>query len=171
MGCDIHTYVEYSKKGDHWCALTDNAGHRDYLMFAIMAGVRDYDGVKLFDAKGLPEGRLSWNAEGSHWCNVAPDNHPEWAGDDGWISKESAERWIDSGSSTADIRDGVLKRVTNPDHHSHSWLTADELSKCLERYKVASEGWAPTEWVAILAAMKAIEGNGDIARVVFWFDN
>jgi hypothetical protein len=171
MGCDIHAYVEYTKSGDYWWSLTDNAGHRNYRMFAIMAGVRDYGGEKLFDAKGLPDGRMSFAAEGAHWLLVAPDATPEWAGSDGWVSKASAERWIAEGSSEGETVDGILKRVTNPDHHSHSWLTTDELSKCVDQYRTLSDGQAPTEWVAILAAMKAIEGNGEIARVVFWFDN
>lgn len=170
MGCDIHVYVEYSRDGKHWGNLTDNAGSRNYRMFGIMAGVR-YEDAKLFDPKGLPDGNLSFTAEAAHWCNVAPDDHPEWAGSDGWVSKDNAERWVASGCSKPAFRDGVLKRVTNPDHHSHSWLTASELEQCVERYRELSDGSAPTEWVAILAAMKAIEGNGDMARCVFWFDN
>lgn len=171
MGCDVHAYVEYSHDGKYWSNLTDNAGHRDYTMFGIMAGVRDYNGVKLFDPKGLPEGPLGWRVESSHWLRIVPEEHPEWAGEDGWVSKDSAESWVARGCSQAEVKDGVLQRVTNPDHHSHSWLTADELAQCLDRYRQISDRKAPTEWVAIHAAMKAIEGNGEKARVVFWFDN
>ncbi len=171
MGCDIHAYVEYSTNGTHWFDLIENGGNRNYRMFAIMAGVRDYDGIKLFDAKGMPEGPVSYAVEKDHWLRIVPENHPEWADSDGWTSKGSAESWVADGYSTPVFKDDVLERVTNPDHHSHSWLSSDELEQCIERYKELFDGKAPTEWVAILASMKAIEGNGDKARLIFWFDN
>jgi hypothetical protein len=170
MGCDIHVYVEYSKDGKYWKNLTENFGQRDYRMFGIMAGVRWEEG-KLFDPKGLPEGRLSFDTERAHWCHVAPDSHPEWADGDDWISKETAERWISNGYSQPEYVDGALKRVTNPDHHSHSWLTTAELEQCVNRYLELSDTYKPVEWIAILAAMKAIDECGSTARVVFWFDN
>lgn len=170
MGCDVHAYVEYSSNGEHWRNLTDNAGSRNYRMFGIMAGVRCED-LKMFDPKGLPEGRLSYVTEGAHWLSIAPENHPEWKDLEGWTSEGSARRWVNSGCSVADMQDGVLKRVSNPDHHTHSWLSVVELQKCVDRYRELSDGQAPTEWVAILGAMKAIEDNGEMSRVVFWFDN
>lgn len=69
MGCDIHMFVEYgsytSHDGDqcwdcvggHW-----NPG-RDYHMFTILAGVRGDEGDMLFEPRGVPEGRLSWDAQ------------------------------------------------------------------------------------------------------------
>lgn len=71
MGADIHMFVEYGSYitrdndqawecvGGRW-----NPG-RDYHMFAILAGVRDDwdDPHQLFEPKGVPEGRLSWEAE------------------------------------------------------------------------------------------------------------
>ena len=171
MGCDIHVYVEYSHDGKYWRNLTDGIGSRDYRMFGILAGVR-CDDLKLFDPKGLPDGQLSWNTEDANILNIAPESHPEWADTSGWTSRTSAERWISEGSSKPLYRDGVLNRVTNPDWHSHSWLTSDELSQCVDKYRTIPDvKKAPSEWVGILAAMKAIEENGDQTRVVFWFDN
>lgn len=70
MGCDIHVFVEYGTYVDRegnqsWNCVGGrwNPG-RDYHMFAIMAGVRDYgDGNMLFEPRGVPEGRLSWEAQ------------------------------------------------------------------------------------------------------------
>jgi hypothetical protein len=31
--------------------------------------------------------------------------------------------------------------------------------------------YIPAEYEAILAAMKSLEKNGNVTRVVFWFDN
>lgn len=171
MGCDIHAYVEYTANDKYWCSLIENGGHRNYRMFAIMAGVRDYDGLKLFPPKGMPEGEVSRAVESDHWVNIAPEANPEWADDEGWVVKATAERWVAGGLSVADVKDGVLQRVTHPDHHSHSWLDVAELESCIERYRKIADGTAPTEWVAILAAMKAMEGNRAKSRLVFWFDN
>ncbi len=177
MGCDIHAYVEYSKDGQYWKNLTDNAGSRNYVMFGVLAGVRVVD-AQLFEPKGMPEGELGYVTSHGYWLNVAPDEHPDWADGEGWTALEKAQDWIDRGCSKPDYNDGKLRRVSHPDWHSHSWLTAAELSEAIEHYrKVVGNYWpeeaggAPTEWVAILAAMKAIEGNGEMARVVFWFDN
>lgn len=177
MGCDIHVYVEYSKDGKYWKSLTDNAGSRNYVMFGVLAGVRA-DEYKLYDPKGLPDGELSYVTYGAHWLNVAPDEHPDWAGTDGWTSKANAERWVKNGYSEAEIVDGKLKRVSNPDGHSHSWLSTEELSAALDKYRSiiggvwpTEAGTVPTEWAAILGAMQAIEANGETARVIFWFDN
>lgn len=56
------------------------------------------------------------------------------------------------------------KYVSNPDWHTHSWLTADE-------FAVAIEGSGEPEYEAILAAMRSFEAGGAQARIVFWFDN
>lgn len=174
MGCDVHVYVEYSKDGKHWRNLTDNAGSRNYVMFGILAGVRVSD-AQLFEPKGMPDGALSYATESGYWTNVAPDEHPEYAEWDNWTSRANADRWVSGGYAKYDEN---KQRVSGPDWHSHSWLTTDEVAQAVERYrKVVGNYWpeesgsAPTEWVAILGAMRAIEKNGETARVIFWFDN
>lgn len=69
MGCDIHMFVEYATYktpdgdqcwdcvGGHW-----NPG-RDYHMFTVLAGVRGHEEDTMFLPRGVPEGRLSWEAE------------------------------------------------------------------------------------------------------------
>lgn len=182
MGCDIHTYVEFGKRPApdrevYWETFTRNGGSRNYLMFGVLAGVR-VDAVKRFDPKGMPEGGLSYRTSEDYWVHVAPENHPEWADTDGWCSLESAERWVASGSSVGERDEsGRLHRVSGPDWHSHSWLTADELESALHCYREAvpkywpTETDAPAEWVAMLAAMRSFEASGYETRIIFWFDN
>lgn len=69
MGCDIHMFVEYGtyvdKDGEQaWDCVGDrwNPG-RDYHMFTILAGVRGPDEECIFERRGVPAGRLSWEAE------------------------------------------------------------------------------------------------------------
>lgn len=58
MGCDIHAHIEYKELGDrywHWCAFHFG---RNYLLFALMANVRNdfADGQVVFVAapRGVP---------------------------------------------------------------------------------------------------------------------
>lgn len=60
MGCDIHTYLEYSSDEKYWSCLITDGGSRNYAMFGILAGVR-CDGCHI-QPRGLPDGPLSWNA-------------------------------------------------------------------------------------------------------------
>jgi len=171
MGCDIHAYLEFTDNGEYWSSLTSGAGQRNYRMFGIMAGVRCED-IALFEQRGLPTGEMSWQAESDHWVWVAPDDKPERASWDGWTGRENADRWIAAGYSQPEHKDGVLTRVTNPDHHSHSWLTSSEFSQCFEKYRgLFPDLKPPHDFVGMLGAMQAIEANGGKTRLVFWFDN
>lgn len=181
MGCDIHTYVEYStfttREGeDYWKNLTKNGGSRDYLLFGVLAGVRVPD-VKLFDPKGMPEGDYGWQTNEDYWTLIAPPSHPEWAEeDDDYCSLDKALEWRKHGSVIQFDKDGNPRRVSGPDWHSHSWLTTDELTKALEHYEAVKAKYSPSpelspEWPAMLAAMRAFEERGAKTRLVFWFDN
>lgn len=181
MGCDIHTYVEFGKSRDdgsvYWNNFTRNGGSRNYIMFGVLAGVR-VSSVQLFEPKGMPEGSMGLRTSEDYWLHVAPEAHPEWADDDSWVSLDQATRWMENGSSIGEKDDsGRLRRVSGPDWHSHSWLTADELAQALDHYKsVAAKHWpddadVPPEWAATLASMRSFEAAGQQSRLVFWFDN
>ena len=181
MGCDIHTYVEFSESRDdasvYWNNFTRNGGSRNYIMFGVLAGVRVPD-VQLFEPKGMPEGSLGYRTSEDYWLNVAPEAHPEWDDDESWVSLDRATAWIESGTSVGDLDDaGRLRRVSGPDWHSHSWLTADELEQALNHYRVVvpkywpQDDGVPPEWAAMLASMRSFEASGQQSRLVFWFDN
>jgi len=81
---------------------------------------------------------------------------------EGCCTPSRAEAWVERGSSR--YKDAEKMFVSNPDWHSHSWLTTDE-------YASVVEGTGEPEYEAILAAMRSFEEGGAKARIVFWFDN
>lgn len=182
MGADIHTFIEYSDfthgDSDHikpelrgtpyWSCFGGgyNPG-RDYGMFGILAGVRTSD-HQLFEPRGLPEGMLSWQVDDYMHIRISD----ELADQEGYCSLEQAKRWSGYGS-VIEERDGKPYRVTNPDLHSHSWLTSAELRQVIARYCFETPyGDYSVGWDAILAAMEAIEKRpGCQTRLIFVFDN
>ena len=183
MGADVHAYVEYasftaSDGKPFWSNFTRSMGSRNYYLFCLLAGVRGDEGP-VFPPRGMPEGRVGFWTSDDYWLYVAPDDQPQLAGRDEWVTREAAEKYVSTYGSQPDLdKDGKLYRVSHPDWHSHSWLTADELEQVLSRYAAGVQGiWpaekavAPPEWKAALAAMRSFEADGQEARVVFWFDN
>jgi hypothetical protein len=69
MGCDIHMFVEFksyvTQQGEQtWeCFGGQYNPGRDYKMFGALAGVRDGDVECPYPMRGLPEGRLSFDAQ------------------------------------------------------------------------------------------------------------
>ena len=57
MGCDIHAHIEVKfKDNEEWQHLANPRVERNYNLFALMAGVRNYDEiVPISDPKGLPK--------------------------------------------------------------------------------------------------------------------
>lgn len=174
MGCDIHCYIEYSNWTDregepYWQCFGGryNPG-RDYTMFDILAGVRGEEHT-LFEPRGIPKGKLSYEVEGDLYCYV----NDEYAGQDGYVSTENAEAWARHGSELINDADGKITRVEHPDWHSHSWLTCDEVAQVIARYITDTGSDYPYAigWDAILAAMRAFEERDCKTRLVFWFDN
>ena len=55
MGCDIHAHIEV-KVEDKWRHFSTPSVERNYRLFALMAGVRNYDEIEpIAEPKGLPE--------------------------------------------------------------------------------------------------------------------
>lgn len=162
MGCDIHLYIEHKNTGDAsswWNFGSQFRLDRDYGLFARMAGVRNYgDEIKpIAELRGLPSD-ISWGAkDGNRLFVVDSESHGE-----GEATRTAAERWIQSGSSVAD----GTSFVTHPDWHSHSWLSKEEFEECLNTFERVSN-----DYKAVLAVLNSFESNGEMARVVFWFDN
>ena len=165
MGCDIHCYIEY-KDGD---SFNDFGGRinpgRNYEMFELMAGVRGEVANALIEPRGMPQDAgSSARYDNTHFIyKGATDDHS--------IEPEKAEKWVKDGIAEY-IYDNQGKPtwVTNPDWHSHSWLTTAEFAKVLRSYK-AKAPYSVVEYEAILAAMQSFEDAGFSARLVFWFDN
>lgn len=181
MGADIHMYVEYSNKEKpehldrrYW---SDFGGRinpgRNYSMFGLIAGVRDNRHPPVVEPRGLPDD-LSWPASNDASMIISDDCQDE----EGYTSSSQAESWVKAGYSEYILdHEGEPYRVTNPDWHSHTWLTPDEFGQAIERYKELFKddtyGNCPgIEYIALLAAMRALENDGkNDVRVVIWFDN
>jgi hypothetical protein len=64
------------------------------------------------------------------------------------------------------------ERRLDPDGHTHSWLTIDELREVHKRYHSSTDALYP-EWELqlILTAMEGMAKQGREPILVFWFDN
>lgn len=181
MGCDIHPYLDFFRSNDEKdepYVQSFGALHisRDYALFAIMAGVRNYDNAlePIAEPRGLPE-HNSYVVNGDNTLYITDRETDE----SGYTTRERAEKWVASGSSKW-VNEGQT-RVTHPDWHSHSWLTTAEMEEVIRRYVAYYENHADTyyrgrkpapEVYGIVGAMKGIEADGKYtARLVYWFDN
>ena len=209
MGCDIHLYIEYKNKKvafdgykDNWHSFgqRNNPG-RNYAMFALMANVRNHysDGKLpvLVEPRGIPDD-AEYYSSGDDRIYISEEKY------DGEhsVTMERAKSWVESGSSKfINNQKGEPTWVTDPDNHSHSWLTTSEFETIINNYLELEAGWhkervaehmtfveqnnikleswayAPPvmkydpEYQVVLASMKRFEELGYDARIVFWFDN
>lgn len=155
MGCDIHTYLEVKHaEGETWdCEVLLDLG-RDYTLFGLLANVR---GVGGFEPKGIPKD-LSWRTE-NHYGLAVVEGDMSYG-----VPKKTAQEWVRSGSSTWLTQKGSYERVSSPDWHSASWLTAKEIKEVINKYDHST-------LKATYHMMKSFEEEGHQTRLVFWFDN
>ena len=171
MGCDIHCYVEFRQKKevhDDWSKRWSSFGGRinpgrNYELFTRLSGVRGYT-EKFIANSGLPED-IAYAAQHDNQLYIDYNGDAGARGYSGAVTPENAARWIDSHQSRyIKNHEGKNAHVTNPDWHSHGWVTPAQLSKALR-------GMLSIEWKAILAAMKSLEKSNQEVRMVFWYDN
>jgi hypothetical protein len=206
MGCDIHLYIEYKSKKTEFDGYDSgwqsfggsiNPG-RNYAMFALMADVRNYGDDKLpvlVKRRGMPEDAGYTATDDIRiYISDVPSSR--------YVSTETAKSWVKSGSSKViNDKEGNPMWVTDPDAHSHSWLTTSEFESILNKYlelqsvwhkkrveehnkmvkeeNIQPDSWAyappssndEPEYQVILASLKRFEELGYDARIVFWFDN
>lgn len=185
MGCDIHLRIEcrtkvnpYSTEENRWYNVGINGefSSRIYGMFARMAKVREC-GQKYkvqFEPRGLPQDITDWKTRESFFCTVT-DNEEIAHCLSSYCSKVNAEKWVENGYSKWVGDDH--RRITNPDLHSHSWLTTQELRQCFDDCFKQDDGiYYPNskyyEWLGLVSLCEGIENDGIYeCRVVFAFDN
>lgn len=198
MGCDIHMYVEYIDKEElekyqrgerrdihgnpikpYWRDFGGkiNPG-RNYNMFGFLCkGVRS-DHSNGFPKKGLPPfDELGYASRNDSVCYISDKE----SSDGTYVTLETAMRWAKGGCKLHNNSNGQPQWVDHPDWHSHSWLTTQEFEEAINRFieYIKSDNddgfytnYEPqVEYGALLAAMKYIESRGQVARIVFWFDN
>lgn len=194
MGCDIHGFIEYKAKDEKdWRSKSwHNFGaefhlDRNYIMFAFLAGVRNYwedKGLKssVYNLKGIPDDIGFWTQDSYYMYisdDLADDDYRE-----NTISRKRAIEWVDMGLSKYYLfrkDENVALFVSNPDYHTPSWLTLPEYRNTIDaainfrNTKFPEEGQVGLDWAAeylgVLAAMAALEIVGYETRFVFWFDN
>jgi hypothetical protein len=166
MGCDIHAFVDFNKPGADFCqSLSEELNlDRDYAMFAKLANVRNHgeDIVPISEPRGLPS-RVSHTVSSADNLYIVEKDSNE----SGTCTQEQAARWIASGSSKL-VREKV---VTNPDHHSYSWVSLSEFERAISELTSIIKYKLSVEYYAVLSAMKIIAEQGYEVRLVFWFDN
>lgn len=112
MGCDIHSFAEVKKEGK-WQKIKDKIfsegtepfGWRSYLVFALLAGVKNYDHCEpMSEPKGLPDDSEFLNSK---------------------LEKEMEFNYGYFNNGTAYTQKDYLEKDIN--YHSHSYLTLKEL--------------------------------------------
>jgi len=180
MGCDIHLRVEqrlkvnpYPSEPHIWnsCGFRGEFSSRIYGMFARMADVRSHgNSYKVqFKPRGLPD-NMSYSTEETFYLYVTDDK--EIADYESFVSRDEAEQWVNDGDSKWIDEDHG--RVSDPDFHSHSWLTTQELRQCFDdcfRQDGSYKG-DYVEWLGLVSLCEGIESDGiHECRVVFAFDS
>lgn len=163
MGCDIHgPYVEVSSDGKDWSLVAEFQIHRDYSLFALLADVRNGEGLKHLKVKGCPT-NLSWNLRDAALCS---DLHSH-----SWLDLKEAKEFLKTyedylrGPDTEKMRAFFSKQVDWCKERGTDvprWESYDPmLSANYQAFKV------------MIAAMeKFLEVPGyRHCRMVFWFDN
>ena len=159
---------------------------RNYWMFGVLSkGVRtDFDDG--FEPKGIPDFDSLGYVSRNDYTMYITDNKDD---EERNTTLSQAIKWSTGAypSSTLYYRNPTDDKptwVSDPDWHSASWLSTEEYEKAIQIYKdicrkanqtnpeynPIEEAIIP-EYDAILAAMKSLESNGKVCRVVFWFDN
>lgn len=188
MGCDIHAYLEYrSKVADTAYPKTTNMFLNDkneltyknatynfyatlslsryYTMFAKMADVRNYEEIDSETPKGLPSDASMIIIHEALLYILSNNDTPR----DSSCRQMDAERWLSAKISLPVYSGDKPCYLTNPDWHSHSWLSMNELSRIIKSFKKKSD--AGIEYLGILDLMKSFDKHGFEMRLVFWFDN
>lgn len=168
MGADIHCYVEYkvtTPHGESWWSYGSrvNPG-RDYGLFGYIAGVRYEEAPTPIPPRGYPKDLGFW-ARIDLFIRIS--NSEDADDSEGTCSPETAVSW---GGKI--VEDNGNRFTENPDYHSHTWLTTEELAMIIGLHEgVEEHGEVGVEYHALLGSMKALEARGHPARVVIWFDN
>lgn len=149
MGCDIHIYPEYySKKSlieePERLWVSSICGEyqigRSYDLFGIMChGVRSNNPNSIDNARGLPDDpNMGYLAKSRSQLVVIPDHELKSScAPEGFIAESLVDNWRKTGSKILTINPASetdREVIQNPDYHSHSWLTTQELFKVRQLY-------------------------------------
>ncbi|WQJ53452.1 MAG: hypothetical protein [Wendovervirus sonii] len=183
MSCDIHFKLEYKPKDkdvQHWFPVFGWSQNElyldaDYMIFAALANVRNYDDIEHIELKGFPkDADLSTKLA---YCYVIDEseesNTTYYDSEDGTkcVNPDVADNWVNQKYSVY-MEDPIYGLVTGPDFHSANWCTFEEYKHALDIVK----NKYPNKFInvcyqAIYALMETYNKNDMYIRMVYWFDN
>lgn len=164
MGCDIHAIIE--KRGRYtWINKGDPDIGRNYELFAVLANVRNEDGIPcIAEPRGAPRdcssafrGWLaSWegDAHSASWVTLAE------------MKAYNVEQEFQDSSLILSI-DEESKQVTS----TCRWTSGGHLGPVGKRKVFAL--WGRKVWTDLIAKMEEVRGESsdEDVRLVFFFDN
>ena len=138
MGCDIHAHIEFFSKSEYkssgkcyvHCFSGELCFGRDYILFGLIAGVR-HSVPPIIKPRGIPTSPgLSYSASDSYYLNVVDDDAPRVSANS--VRSTLAQEWV--SEAYACYTDSSKMRITNPNFHSATYLTVDELLMIRKMY-------------------------------------
>ena len=168
MGCDIHGCLEIIHSETYVKGICNIPRDRDYDLFGILAGVRNYvDAAPISEPKGLPE-MLSWQAK----------DEAEGYGSDGhfhsWLTWKEIKDY-DWNQVSQDGRISVVNLETGEERMKASYinpslLKEDEKFDYLPR---TAKDLVSYIWEGFFKFMKhlAVQYGDEKVRIVFFFDD
>ena len=180
MSGDIFAVVEYDERGEppfgtdsYPESLSSGTFYleRSYYVFAALAGVRSEDGFEpLIPPRGLPP-RFSSAVEDQLFLSVLAEDEEDWR-ESGAVPRIDADRMVaEQGAVYIDTPLKEKAFVSDPQYHSMSWLTLEELRAALRHAGIAHSE-LPTVFRITIETMEVVErvlGEGR-SRLVFWFE-
>lgn len=180
MGCDIHIYAEYKKKGsDHWIGAGKLDRSRNYDLFGVIAGVRLYhEASQQFEPRGLPD-------DSSEYVR---DIYRAWESDahsESHLGLEEIRELMEGGKAitisglhspeqSEKIKAGIAAgKVDWKNLYPYCQGTTDETYVPFS-FEVPFDfiiGKQINSWIWELGSLLDYAGEGAEARAVFWFDN
>ena len=178
MGCDIHALIEVRKPwweptdkspdpGESWVCAGDPEIGRDYEMFSVLAGVRNYLGIRPIQyGRGLPKGWPGLSEAASALLDGGDDDlHSH-----GYVTLAEMKAF-DLGQEVDDDSLILSRDASGAVTMTCAGTTGTHLGPVGRRR--VFELWGRERWDALIARLEALryKGRDDSVRLVFAFDN
>lgn len=197
MGCDIHLYAEIKDQDGTWIEIHEEIFEdRNYYLFAILAGVRNYKEIKpITEPRGIPsnctlsvrEKYEAWDsdAHSASYLTLAELLAFDWTqvfNCTGMVDATTYKDWVEwrkdlgegpqmysrmvGGRNVKEISVAEMDRVVL------NWNTTPNKENlyCLASWDLTYAKVSSEFWVRAIPKLLAL-GKPEDVRIVFWFDN
>ena len=167
MGCDIHPWLEVCKS-KKWSFVKVVELGRNYDMFGIIAGVRNYvNAIPISEPKGLPNDVSNKITEESNGWNYDGHSHS-------WLNWKEI-RDYDWKQVFHDGRESAVSKQTGEPLWKSSYSNKDHVSEDIE-FKfldVVAQDCLSNDYIELFNEMEDLSHRygSENVRIVFWFDN